>query len=330
MPSDFLEKTLEDIIFENKDCIHNYGLPKFKKTTFRQFILPSGKKLDIFSYDLIDGHIVIDIYELKRYEINTDAICQAYNYFMEVTQFTAGKFKSIDIHIIMIGRYYDPVMIFEKMNLPFSVYTYDYQLNGMTFIKRQDRKLAKTPNDDFCFGLWGFGSNSIYYPKGQPDTVNLANIYSSWKNNNKETHNQIVSSAGSIFTAPIIREISTTIVEYIKPKSIITEHFPLQPAWSLSFSKEIPPDEHMFDFDIDESDYEEETMEADYSDYEPDTTEDDIQRPETLTLEELDKELSDTLNNTYDTYEYPAIIPLNDPELQKVDEFIRKINKKYA
>lgn len=326
MPSDFLEKTLEDIIFENRNTIHGHGLPKFKKTIFRQFVLPSGKKLDIFSYDLIDGHIVIDIYELKRASINTDAVCQAYNYFMEVTQFTAGRFKSVDIHIIMIGRYYDPVMVFEKMNLPFSVYTYDYQLNGMTFLKHQERRQVKVPNDDFCYALWAFGNGSIYYPNGQPDTVNLANTYESWKNNNKEVHNKIVSDTGAIFSAPVIKEINTIHTQYIEPKGIKTEYFPLQPNWSAAFAMGIPPDEYMFDFDIDESDLEGEPIEVDLSDFEYEHPEYDLVRPETPTLNELTAEFSESSME----YDFPAVVPIDDPEVLKAEAFIQKAFKKYA
>lgn len=308
MPSDFLEKTLEDIIFDNRHCIHNHGLPKFRKTIFRQFVLPSGKKLDIFSYDLIDGHIVIDIYELKRNAINTDAICQAYNYFMEVNGFIAGKFKSIDIHIIMIGRYYDPVMIFEKMNLPFSVYTYDYKLNGMTFVKHQERRHPKSTNDDFCLGLWAFGNGSIYYPNGQPETVNIANIYSIWKSKNKDDHSKIMDSTGTLFLEPTIKEIKTTEIKYIDPIGIKTEHFPVQPSWTPSFAKEIPDDEYMFDLDIDESDYEPETIEADYSDFEPEIIENDETECEELYYEE-------------------KMDFRDDLKIMAVEEFINKIKK---
>jgi len=333
MPSDFLEKTLEDIIFENKDFIHNHGLPKFRKTVFRQFVLPSGKKLDIFSYDLIDGNIVIDIYELKRYEINADAICQAYNYFMEVSGFVAARFKSIDIHIIMIGRYYDPIMIFEKINLPFSVYTYDYKLSGMTFVKHQERRHLKTPNDDFCFGLWAFGSGSIYYPIGQPDTVNLANIYASWKNNNKEAHSGILTSTGTLFSDPVIKEIKTTEIKYIKPQGVKTEYFPLQPCWSTAFANTIPPDEYMLDLDIDESDYELEPYENDTSDFEPEIEEEDWQRATSITLEERNLEITAFMEQLPHEEEYPMqplIVDENSFEIKKVNDFLKRISQKSA
>ncbi len=289
MPTDFLEKTVEDIVFENKEVIHNYGLPKFRKTVFRQFVLPSGKKLDIVAFDLIDGHLILDIYELKRHEINTDAICQAYNYFIQVTQLTAGKFKSVDIHIIMVGRWYDPFMLFEKMELPFSVYTYDYKLTGMTFRKHRDSRQPRNADENFSLGLWAFGTGQIGFTNGQPNTVNMANIYANWKENNFHSHLSILSQTGSIFTKPTVKEI--TVTEYIKQPSVKTEVFPLQPSWTTSFAKDIPPDEHMFDLENEDCDYEFEYTEADTSDWEPEIDEEDFQRAQTPTIEEIDLEL---------------------------------------
>lgn len=294
MPTDFLEKTVEDIVFENKEVIHNYGLPKFKKTVFRQFVLPSGKKLDIVAFDLTEGHLSLDIYELKRHEINTDAICQAYNYFIQVTQLTAGKFKSVDIHIIMVGRWYDPFLLFEKMELPFSVYTYDYKLNGMRFKKHRDIRQQREANDIFSMGLWAFGAGYIAFPNGQPSTVNMANIYGDWKERNFYSHLRILAQTGSIFTKPTIREV--TVNQYVQRPSVKTEIFPKQPSWTASFAKDIPPDEHMFDLETDDCDYEVEPIEADLSDWEPEIEEEDFQRAETPTIEHREMEQQEFIN----------------------------------
>lgn len=270
-PVEFFEKHLEDIIFDNKAVIHNHGLPKFRKTTFRQFILPSGKKLDIFSFDLIDGHIVIDIYELKLYRINTEAICQAYEYYRQIHAITAGYFKHVDIHIIMVGRHYDPIMIFEKMNLPFSAYTYEFKLTGMSFVKHIERREIKDPHQDFCLGLWAFGDGHLLYPNGDPSSINLANVYSDKRIVDKDTHEAVIKAAGSLFKEPIIKEVP--VIQYLERPSVKTEVFPLQPDWTKEFAASIPDDEYMFDLQDDRSDYEPEVIEADLSDYECDPIE---------------------------------------------------------
>lgn len=329
MPKDFYEKTVEDIIFENKNIIHNYGLPKFRKTTFRQFVLPSGKKLDLFSYDLIDGHAFIDIYELKRYDINTDAVCQAYNYFTEVSQLVAGRFRSVDINIVMVGRTYVPFMLFEKMNLPFSVYTYDYKLSGMMFTKHQERKFLKQPDDDFCYAMWGFGQEKLVYPDGQPDTVNIASAYSAWKKSNKEAHEALAANTGSLFATPIVKEIETIRTEYVYPKGVKTEIFPVQPSWTSSFAKEIPDDEYMFDLQDDKSDYEEDPIENDLSDLEVEHEGFNLILAETPAFEDEGLKTADQLNNeTYYSHTVDlAIVPKDCPELKKAEEFINKILK---
>lgn len=287
MPNDFYEQTVEDIIFDNRTIIHRYGLPVFKKTTFRQFYLPSGKKIDIISYDLTDGHIKIDVYELKRLTINADAICQAYNYFIELTSVTAGKFKSVDIHIIMVGRAYEPMLLFEKMNLPFSVYTYDYRLTGMIFSKHQERLHPKTVDDDFCMGLWAFGLNELSFPNGQGNTVNVRDIYRKFRSENEVFHKTILSKTGSLFTQPSIIEVP--VIKYLSPSTIETEIFPKQPDWTPEFARSIPPDEYMFDLEIDESDYEPEPIENDTSDFEAEIEEEDYQDATTLTIEEREQ-----------------------------------------
>ena len=57
MPNDFLEKTLEDIVYENRYVMHEMGLSRFKSHAYRQVILPSGRKIDILGFEIKDGQI---------------------------------------------------------------------------------------------------------------------------------------------------------------------------------------------------------------------------------------------------------------------------------
>ncbi len=306
-PVEFFEKNLEDIIFENRATIQNHGLPPFRKTTFRQFILPSGKKLDIFSFDLIEGHLFVEIYELKLYRINTDAICQAYEYYKQIRSITAGYFKSVDIHITMIGREYDPIMIFEKMNLPFSAYTYEFKITGMTFIKHIERKQYKEPHENFSLGLWAFGNSHLYYPNDPPDSINLATLYQHKRNENNELHQEIVNSAGAIFKQPIIREVP--IIQYIERPSLKTEIFPIQPSWTKEFMASIPDDIYMFDLDNDLSDYELEPIESDISDYE-------VEHEECDESEHVEYEFLERL---------PSIVREDELPIIQINSFLQKI-----
>jgi hypothetical protein len=305
MPLDFLEETVEDIVFDNRSIIHQYGLPKFKKHVFRQAILPSGKKMDIVSFEIIDGHLYIDIYELKLRTVNTDTVCQAYGYFMEMWQITAGFFKSIDIHIILVGKYYEPIPIFEKMKLPFSVYSYDYSLNGISFKTHQQRRQKHDPHENFCFGLWAFGTGLVHFSNGQPSTVNLASEYGCFKQIRPDAHKSLKERMGSLHNEPIIKEIP--IVKYLHRPTVETKVFPEQPLWSKEFQGSIPHNDIFEDAEIDLADYEIEPAEPDSYDYEVEWDDEDDQPAETPTLEERE-----------------ALIVRLDP-IEQAQQFINKI-----
>jgi len=52
MKSDFLEKTLENMIFNNPVQIEERDFPYLLKNTLSQFILPSKRKIDLFSFTI--------------------------------------------------------------------------------------------------------------------------------------------------------------------------------------------------------------------------------------------------------------------------------------
>lgn len=306
MPNDFYEKTVEDLIFDNRANIHLHGLPKFRNTSFRQFVLPSGKKMDIISYDIIEGNLIVDIYELKRLSIDTDAVCQAYNYYTELLSITSSRFRSVEIQIIMIGRTFAPIPIFEKMNLPFSVYTYDYKFTGVSFQKHQTKLQPHNTDDNFCFGLWAFGSG-LHFPDGQPNTIYIGSEYFDYKNQNPEYHKQLIAKTGNLFGQPIIKEIN--VVEYKYRETIKTEIFPPQPSWTKEFLKDLPPDELMMDLEIDTSDSEPELIENDTSDFEEEPLECDPSDEIEIDPNEI-------------VYYYPLTIDPNDPKIKEANDFI--------
>jgi hypothetical protein len=320
MPIDFLERTLEDIVFENRSIIHQYGFPGLKNNTFRQLILPSGKKIDILSFDIENGRITMDIYELKRDVINTDAICQAYGYFIELWQIMGGGFKAMDLHIIMVGRYYEPIPIFEKMALPFSVFSYDYQLNGISFKKHQERRPIRETNENFCMGLWAFATGMLNYPNGQPSSVNLANVYADTKTKHPDIHSALKKTTGTLFTDPIIKEVikTTETIKYVGPVAIKTEIFPPPLNWSKEFLAGLTYNDIFEDNELDTSDYED-FIEADLSDFEPGS--DDEPEPDEDNLQ---------LNNEIDLTEEQKVKNTIEEYLNNIpDESERESERKY-
>lgn len=262
--SDFLERTLEDIVFNNRREIHLYGLPKFKNTAFRQVILPSGRKIDILGFEINNGHLDFDIYELKKDIINIDSVCQAFNYFEEIKGLIRGHFKSWSASIIMVGKRYEPISVLEGMNIPVNVFTYEYELNGISFKKENHIINYYYDHKHFSLGLWAFGTNQLSY-NNNPSSIAFHSVMQSYMT----TNNVFEDNLSSVIRGHLKSTELIEIKEPVKPTPVSTVIFPEQPAWTLEFAKDIPHYDLMEDLDEDMSDFEDEETEGDYSDYEP-------------------------------------------------------------
>ena len=135
MANDFFEKTLEEIIIQNKDVISQKGFPLLLDNTIPQFRLPSGKFIDIISFSISDdGHISVKIFELKREVINSDALCQVSDYASEFYLYCYPHFKSISIERFVIGT--DVSKDAKALNdaqISIELYLYKYTINGIYF-----------------------------------------------------------------------------------------------------------------------------------------------------------------------------------------------------
>lgn len=272
MPSNFLEKTLEDIIYENRKEIHYKGLPKFKKVAFRQVYLPSGRIIDILSYDLSNGYINFDIYELKKDYINNDAVCQAIRYWDEIEQLIKGSFKGYSVKIIMIGKNSDQMPFLDHLNIPVSVYEYDYQLNGISFNEVNCRGNYYVGNEKFSLGLWAWGLDMLTLVNGDPSTMNF---HSSIERHLDGSNFEIIlrKTKEEYLQEPKLLPLPENI-ELPEKCGIVTEIFPLQPSWTPEYAKELPPYkslklEMFLEGQIDDCDLEDDELELDVSDYEP-------------------------------------------------------------
>lgn len=103
MANIFLEKTLEQIIYENRKVISEKGLPVFYENAKRQFCLPSGKIVDIFTWELDNGCLKFRIIELKREDIDDAAYWQILKYVNEFVNHIFGMFKKIEYSCVLIG-----------------------------------------------------------------------------------------------------------------------------------------------------------------------------------------------------------------------------------
>lgn len=257
MPNDFLEKTLEDIIYENRNIIHTRGLPELKRNAFRQVILPSGKKIDILGFEIQDGNLSCDIYELKRETINADAICQAYGYFQELKSLTKNHFRTFNAKIFMVGKKYEPVSVLDALDISVQVFTYQYQMDGIRFLEIHNPYIYHQPNECFSLGLWSFGYVGLTFTKEQ-SSVNFQSSYENYINDEPEFQKRIASIVLNYANKPVLLlpAPQEPLSVPVKEKYITTEYFPEPLSWTPEFSKEIPHNNIFEDLGVDRSDFE--------------------------------------------------------------------------
>jgi|SRR6185369_4645310 len=133
--SDFIEKTLEDIVFENKETICERGFPFLLDHTFRQFYLPSKRKIDLFSYSINEQSFSCRIFELKRECLMPKHILQVLEYALEIF-YNLKPYYDVHIEKFIIGNDIDkPTAALIEDKLDFEAYTYRYCYNGLFFKK---------------------------------------------------------------------------------------------------------------------------------------------------------------------------------------------------
>jgi len=134
--NDFHEKTVEDIMFENKHIIHERGFENFYEHTIRQFILPSGKIIDLFTYEIKNKILHFKIIELKRDSITEGSIFQIGRYILELIELTRGLFEKIEYKLIIVGSTInEPAIIILDLGIKIDFYIYKYEYDGINFKK---------------------------------------------------------------------------------------------------------------------------------------------------------------------------------------------------
>lgn len=132
-----LEKPLEEIIFKNKDKIHEYGFIYFSSKAFRQYILPSGKKIDIVTWERMGDEVYLNIIEIKKDSISgQNGIVQAYEYAAELTDilFRENGINDIYLKVILLGYDSKDLSITKFLTFLPDIYTYNAcPLDGMKF-----------------------------------------------------------------------------------------------------------------------------------------------------------------------------------------------------
>jgi hypothetical protein len=130
--NDFLEKTLETIIIENKIECMKRGFPFIPENAIRQFRLDSGKIIDIYT-ETADGGIAI--FELKKDILDVNAAIQAIQYKNELhNEMVNAGVKNPKITVFLVGSDINgTLLLLVDAGLDLKLLTYSYAVDGIRF-----------------------------------------------------------------------------------------------------------------------------------------------------------------------------------------------------
>jgi hypothetical protein len=142
----FLEKNLEDIIFETEiGDLLDRGLMFAQSGKFaKQVNFPNLGRADLIHMTRLDEHSprVITVFELKQHEINANSFMQACRYLCGIKRWLCKNgipTYSIHYQIVLIGKTMakgDFIYIQDAVsswNLDVQFYTYEYLVDGIYF-----------------------------------------------------------------------------------------------------------------------------------------------------------------------------------------------------
>jgi len=140
---DFLEKDLEDILFDNNpEDICMRGLRCFKYDYMqRQVDLKQYGIADLITLEKNGKHLHFTVYELKNKVLNPAAFWQTIRYIRGIQHALSKcnfKNRTISVYGVMIGRSIDlntDLCFLPSIVSVIDMYTYQYNLYGMTFQK---------------------------------------------------------------------------------------------------------------------------------------------------------------------------------------------------
>lgn len=141
----FLEKDLEDIVFEamntieGKEKLRSRGLIVNGKP-FRQVEIGNYGRIDILTVSYYSNFgFVFSVYELKKDKIDRDALMQGCRYIEGIKQLFPDvlEHRKVSYNLILIGRDIDKkgsfVYLYNMMPRNVKIYNYSYDIDGLKF-----------------------------------------------------------------------------------------------------------------------------------------------------------------------------------------------------
>jgi hypothetical protein len=147
---DFLEKNLEDIIYEtDNNLLTKRGLFIYGKKK-RQVRIGNYGVADIITYyrgitDENEPELIINIYELKKDIINIDTFLQALRYYKGICRYLDKRdfYENVRYRLILIGKTIDPgdFKYLTDFAYNINIFTYSYQFDGIKFTQERGYRL---------------------------------------------------------------------------------------------------------------------------------------------------------------------------------------------
>lgn len=147
---DFLERDLEDILFEcmcskgGRDLLAEHGLDT-NGVVYRQVEIGSYGRIDLMTVelDIYDDSPQMDItvYELKRGTIDVNTLMQGARYITGLTDILSKhdnlKRNNVRLYLRLIGKNIDSssdfVFLYNMLNERIQVYTFNFNIEGLFF-----------------------------------------------------------------------------------------------------------------------------------------------------------------------------------------------------
>ncbi len=141
---DFLEKDLEQIVWEtHDDILQRKGLLVFGKRK-RQLKIGNYGRADLVTFWRIGDTIHFTVFELKKDQVNIQTLLQSMQYVRGIDTYLQMRGFKTRHHITLIGKSIDtnsPFCYFPNIFADISIYTYKMDINGLSFIKAFDYNL---------------------------------------------------------------------------------------------------------------------------------------------------------------------------------------------
>jgi len=140
---DFLEKDLEDIIFNTpNEKLFDRGLAIHSGSVkLRQVNIGNYGICDLISYKRTNEYLQIQLFELKKNVIDINTFNQVCRYARGIQHYLKNRGVKNVIEIILIGKQInknDSLLYFQNLFSNVCIYTYEFDFDGISFISHQD------------------------------------------------------------------------------------------------------------------------------------------------------------------------------------------------